>query len=65
LLFLGKYRERYISALRAGNQDKFGELVSMLATLIVQQRMQILKDNLKKVIMPPAKEGQMRLDDYE
>ncbi len=33
--------------------------------MILQQRMQILMDNLKKVIIPPAKEGQMRLDDFE
>jgi Fic family protein len=64
LLFLGKDRDRYISALRAGNDEKYGEMVSSLASLILQQRMEILMENLKKVVVPPTKEGQLRLDDF-
>jgi Fic family protein len=65
LLFLGKDRERYIAALRAGNQGNYGEMVSMLSSLILSQRMQILQDNLRKVVIPPLKRGQTRLTDYE
>jgi hypothetical protein len=64
LLFLGKDRELYISALKLGNQDRLGDMVSLLAELILSQRMGILVKNLEKVIEPPVKSGQMRLSDF-
>ncbi len=64
LLFLGKDRELYISALKLGNEERPGEMVSLLAELILSQRMDILVKNLEKVIEPPVKGGQMRLSDF-
>ena len=64
LLFLGKDRELYLSALKLGNQDRLGDMVSLLAELILSQRMGILVKNLEKVIEPPVKSGQMRLSDF-
>jgi Fic family protein len=64
LLFLGKDRELYISALKLGNEDHLSEMVSLLAELILSQRMDILVKNLEKVIEPPIKGGQMRLSDF-
>jgi len=64
LLFLGKDRELYISALRMGNDGRLDEMVSSLAELILSQRMDILVRNLEKVIEPPVKSGQMRLSDF-
>lgn len=64
LLFLGKDRELYISALRMGNEGRLGEMVSSLAELILSQRMGILVKNLEKVIEPPVKSGQLRLTDF-
>lgn len=64
LLFLGRDRELYISALKLGNEDRLGEMVSSLAELILSQRMDILVRNLEKVIEPPEKTGQMRLTDF-
>lgn len=64
LLFLGKDRELYISALRMGNDGRPDEMVSPLAELILSQRMDILVRNLEKVIEPPVKSGQMRLSDF-
>jgi len=64
LLFLGKDKELYISALKLGNEDRLGEMVSLLAELILSQRMDILIKNLEKVIEPPVKGGQMRLSDF-
>lgn len=64
LLFLGKDREAYISALHKGNMQDMTALVSDLADLVLDQRMSILTENLRKVIEPPNKKGQMRLTDY-
>ncbi len=64
LLFLGKDRELYISALKLGNEGRMGDMVSSLAEHILSQRMDILVRNLEKVIEPPVKGGQMRLTDF-
>jgi Fic family protein len=64
LLFLGEDREIYITALQAGNDGDMAGMVTFLANLILQQRMSILSENLKKVVIPPKKKGQMRLVDF-
>jgi Fic family protein len=64
LLFLGKDRDRYIAALKMGNDGQYEEMVSSMAELILSQRMGILIQNLEKVIEPPMKSGQMRLTDF-
>ncbi|HSV42189.1 MAG TPA: Fic family protein, partial [Methanomassiliicoccales archaeon] len=65
LLFLGSDRQRYLNALRAGNQGSMAEMVSIMADLILSQRMRVLKENLQKVIEPPKKKGQMRMTDFD
>jgi Fic family protein len=64
LLFLGKDREAYISALHKGNLQNMSGIVTDLAELVLDQRMSILTENLRKVIEPPKRKGQMRLSDY-
>ena len=64
LLFLGKDRERYISALQKGNAGEVGEMINLFSELVTEQRLQVLKDNLAKVVIPPVKDGQLRLPDF-
>lgn len=64
LLFLGRDRDRYINALRLGNEDKFEEMIHLFYDLIMNQRMDILIENLQKVVTPIKKSGQMMLDDF-
>lgn len=63
LLFLGKDRNDYISALKMGNDGNYSEMISLFAELIMRQRSEIIKENLKKVVIPP-KRKQMRLTDF-
>ncbi|MCW4013723.1 MAG: Fic family protein, partial [Candidatus Bathyarchaeota archaeon] len=65
LLFLGEDRDYYIKSLRYGNNEDFAGMVGVFVTLINKQRYQILMDNLKKVVVPPKKTGQLRLDDFK
>ncbi|MGV8109956.1 Fic family protein [Methanospirillum sp.] len=63
-LVLGKHRESYLDALRAGNIDKFGEMVIEFAKLLINQYSEILKGNLHQVTSTPRREGQSRLTDF-
>ena len=53
LLFLGTDRTTYINSLRLGNDEKYSEMIQIFSELITKQRSEILKENLKKVIVPP------------
>ena len=64
LLFLGKDRDTYIKALQFGNEEKYADMVQIFVNLIISQRLPILKTNLKKVVVPPKKTGQLRLTDF-
>lgn len=64
LLFLGEDRDIYIRSLKAGNEGKYAEMIEVFADLINKQRYQILVENLKKVVKPPKKINQLRLDDF-
>jgi Fic family protein len=64
LLFLGRDREKYLSALRDGNQSKFGSLALTFAELLVDQRQRILEERLLSVAVPRRKTGQLRLSDF-
>ncbi|WP_019178359.1 Fic family protein [Methanomassiliicoccus luminyensis] len=69
LLFLGKDREEYLTALKGGNIDDYADMVSTFCDPIMGQRMQILIDNLQKVAVPMettrrAKGGQMLIEDF-
>jgi len=50
LLFLGKDRARYIDALRHGNAEKYPDMITTFADLIIGQRMDILKTNIKNLL---------------
>jgi len=64
LLFLGKDREDYIKYLHMGNEENYGYMIEGFASIITSQRMDKLKENLKKVVIPIEKTGQMRLTDF-
>jgi fido (protein-threonine AMPylation protein) len=64
LLFLGTEREIYINALRSGNSEKFADMIQVFVNLITNQRLSILKTNLRKVVIPPKKIGQVRISDF-
>ena len=64
LLFLGKDRDTYIKALQFGNEGRYADMIQIFVNVIISQRLQILKSNLKKVVVPPKKTGQLRLIDF-
>lgn len=64
LLFLGDNRDIYLDALRCGDDDDYAGMVSIFAGLIRDQRLEVLRENLKKVVMPVEKRGQVRLTDF-
>lgn len=64
LLFLGKDRDRYIGALKRGNDDDLVALTSTFADLIVAQRLRVLETRLREVAPGIRKSGQMRLTDF-
>ena len=63
LLFLGKDRERYLGALRAGDEGRYGEMLSIFAALISDQRLTVLEDNLKS-LFSSRRRVQARLEDW-
>jgi len=64
LLFLGTERTQYIKMLKLGNEEKYKEMITAFANLITDQRLNILIENLKKIVIPPKKSGQLRLQDF-
>jgi Fic family protein len=64
LLFLGADRTTYIKSLKMGNDEEYAQMIEVFAELIITQRLSILKENLKKVVVPPKKIGQLRITDY-
>jgi Fic family protein len=64
LLFLGSDRTTYIKSLKMGNDEKYADMIEVFSDLITKQRLDILKENLKKVVVPPKKTGQLRITDY-
>ena len=64
LLILKDNRERYIEALRQGDKENYAEMVSIFAEIIQEQRLEVLKENLRRVAVPPKKRGQVRLTDF-
>lgn len=63
LLFLGKDRDTYIQALLFGNEEKYSEMIHSFLNLILTQRLEIVKENLKNIVTN-IKRGQMRLTDF-
>jgi Fic family protein len=64
LLFLGKDRDNYILALKNGNNDRFVEMISIFADIIINQRLAILRNRLKEYIEEPKKSGQTTLASF-
>jgi Fic family protein len=64
LLFLGEDRNVYLEALRMGNEGRNGDMVRVFFHLIQDQRMKILKEQLRKAVLKPDRKGQTVLDDF-
>jgi len=63
LLFLGKDRRRYLDALRAGDEDRFGDMLSTFASLISDQRLSVLEGNMRSMFAS-RRRIQARLEDW-
>jgi fido (protein-threonine AMPylation protein) len=63
LLFLGKDRPQYIKALRFGNEERYAEMVSLFADMIIGQRLDVLNENFRSM-MAAERRGQRRLPDF-
>ncbi|MCL2691797.1 MAG: Fic family protein [Candidatus Bathyarchaeota archaeon] len=64
LLFLGSERSNYIKMLKLGNEEKYKDMLTQFALLITNQRLDMLKANLEKIVIPPKKRGQLRIEDF-
>ncbi|MCL1970006.1 MAG: Fic family protein [Candidatus Bathyarchaeota archaeon] len=64
MLFLGTERANYIKMLHLGNEENYGEMITKFAHLMITQRLSILLENLKKIVIPLKKGGQLRLQDF-
>jgi Fic family protein len=64
LLFLGKDRDTYLDSLKMGDHEDYAGMVKAFGDLVVKQRMNVLKENLKKVVHPPKRTGQLRITDF-
>jgi Fic family protein len=63
LLFLGRDRPGYLQALKHGNEERYAEMATDFAELIIRQRQKVLEDNFRR-IMESGQRGQMRLSDF-
>lgn len=63
LLFLGKDRPQYIKALNLGNEERYAEMVSIFADMIIGQRLKVLDENFRRM-MEAERRGQMRLSEF-
>jgi len=63
-LLLGPDRARYIKHLRLANQEKYSEMVTDFAQLLIEERYQTLIDNLIQIVIPPKTSNQLRLSDF-
>jgi Fic family protein len=64
LLFLGRDREKYIRALKEGDEGKFDKMAVSFVQLLISQRKSIVSDNLERILKSPVKKGQMRMTDF-
>ncbi|MCL2477112.1 hypothetical protein [Candidatus Bathycorpusculum sp.] len=63
-LLLGSDRTKYIKLLRLANEEKYDQMVVQFAQLIVDQRYQVMMDNLVQIVIPPKRNNQLRLQDF-
>ncbi|MCE5296537.1 MAG: Fic family protein [Euryarchaeota archaeon] len=64
LLFFGKDRDQYISALKSGDNGNFDDMVISFSQLMINQRKKIIEENIERVLNPSLKKGQTRLNDF-
>lgn len=65
LLFLGKDRPTYIQALQLGNDEKYKEMITFFADLILRQRLEVLLKNFEEIVASRTRpRGQLRLTDF-
>jgi len=64
LLFLGTERVNYIKMLKLANEENYKAMITNFALLIIEQRLQALKTNLEKIVIPSKKKGQLRIQDF-
>jgi Fic family protein len=50
LIFPGNKRADYVDALRHGNEGRYAEMVSAFADLAISQKIDVLKENIKKIL---------------
>ena len=63
-VFPSRDRERYISALKIGNEGNYSDMVTYFADIIIDQNLNLLKDTIRKLIEMPVKSGQTRLTEF-
>jgi Fic family protein len=64
LLFLGEARDKFVQALKLGNDEKYIEMNHYFAEIIVSQRLEILRSRIKTYIEKPEKTGQLTLQSF-
>lgn len=64
LLFLGEAKDKFIRALKLGNEGKYVEMNNYFADIIVSQRLEILRSRIKTFIQEPEKKGQLTLQSF-
>ncbi|NPV61122.1 MAG: hypothetical protein HPY61_00550 [Methanotrichaceae archaeon] len=57
-------REKYLQALKFGDEEKYADMVSVFAEIIREQRYEILQERLLKAVQAIKKTGQIRLTDF-
>lgn len=63
LLFLGKDRPQYIKALKLGNEERYAEMISIFADMLIGQRQSVLDENFRRM-MEAERRGQMMLSEF-
>ena len=51
LLFLGKDRPGYIQAMQMGNEERYPEVISFFADLILNQRLETIEKNFESLLV--------------
>jgi len=64
LLFLGRERDLYITALLFGNREEYAPMVDVFARIIIKQRLEILLEKIKEMMVEKKKEDQRELSDF-
>jgi len=65
-LFLAKSeaRDKFIHALKLGNDEKYVEMNQYFAEIVISQRLEILRARIKTYIEEPEQAGQLTLQSF-